>query len=84
MNIYGEVDKIIRDNQAELDKIAELDDFIEQGYLAAPYILKGLGISPKYFALHLVSIGEPNEYNAQRNLGAIKWCLEQMAVEALQ
>lgn len=85
MNIAEVVaDKIIADNRAELDRIEKLDDMIEQGYQAAPYIIKGLSVTPREFALHMVSCGELNSYNAERNLGAIKWCLEQMAKEELQ
>lgn len=70
----------------ELDEISALDNYELQGYLSAPYILKISNRTPgkqcntpENLIYAILQYGNPSgdKTHMQRDLGIIRWCLDQ-------
>lgn len=70
---------------AALDKIAELDDFEQQGYEGAKHIADVAGVTPLELLLLTISRGNLDlTIDAQRDIGLVRWCLDQIDLEKAQ
>lgn len=77
MKTEQEIDEAIEANSDELDKIAEVDDLEQQGYLAAPVICRIMEITPMELALTFITMPSDSVIDRRRDAGAMRWCREQ-------
>lgn len=77
MKTEQEVDQAIEEASDELDKIAEVDDLEQQGYLAAPVICRIMEITPMELTLTFITMPSDSIVDRRRDAGAMRWCREQ-------
>lgn len=70
--------------ERELDRISELEDFYQQGYQAAPWVVRASGCSVVDFMNDLQALSRLNQHpaNKERDRGAMAWCKEQIDLAA--
>jgi hypothetical protein len=64
--------------KAELDRINELEDPVQQGYEAAPILCVLHGLGAKALKDGILRHPSPDADNALRDSGVINWCNEQL------
>lgn len=75
--------KLITDEEmerisAELDRISDLADPYQQGYLSAPLIMQLSGCSIHVLMQTMRHDAEANPGDRERDRGALAWCQEQI------
>lgn len=68
--------------EEQLKEISEIEDYEQQGYLTAPIVSRFHDIAPEEMMVNIITaLDKTNQASChtQRDIGAIRWCLEQRA-----